>query len=77
MDYSKGAWLKAIEKDGLQAWSHGSSDLKGLNSQLALELGIVAIPFNILVDPSGKIIGKNLHGDKLNEVLAKNLGSSN
>jgi len=36
---------------------------------------VKSIPQNVLIDPNGKIIAKNLHGDalraKLKEVLAK------
>ena len=71
MDYSKASWLKAIEKDGLHSWIHGSSDFKGLESQLAKQLGICSLPSNLLIDPSGKIIGKNLHGEQLKLTLLK------
>lgn len=32
------------------------SDLKGVNSEVAIEYGITAYPTYILIDPSGKII---------------------
>jgi hypothetical protein len=40
---------------------------------VARQYDINSIPANLLIDPSGKIIAKNLHGEelekKLNEVL--------
>lgn len=64
-------WLNAIEKDGLP-WHH-VSDLTGWKSEVAAMYGIKAIPQNFLIDPKGKIVAKNLHGDalekKLNELL--------
>jgi hypothetical protein len=33
--------------------------------------GVRSIPANYLLDKSGKIVGKNLRGDKLEEALAK------
>ncbi|MBL1408898.1 TlpA disulfide reductase family protein [Sphingobacterium faecale] len=64
-------WLNAIEKDGLP-WHH-VSELKGWSSEVTAMYGIKAIPQNFLIDPSGKIIAKNLHGNalakKLSEVL--------
>lgn len=63
----KQAWLDAIHKDGL-TWTH-VSDLKYWNNQVAKEYGIRAIPQNLLLDTSGKIIAKNLHGEDLRKKL--------
>lgn len=62
-------WLKAIEKDGLP-WHH-ISDLSGWQNEVATLYGIQAIPQNFLIDPQGKIIAKNLHGDELDKLLRK------
>lgn len=70
---AKDRWLKAIHDDGL-TWNH-VSDLKYWDNEVAKQYGIRAIPQNILLDPQGKIIAKNLSGEeldqKLSEVLAK------
>jgi peroxiredoxin len=63
----KQAWLDAIHKDGL-AWTH-VSDLKYWDNVVAKQYGIRAIPQNFLLDPSGKIIAKNLRGEELNQKL--------
>jgi peroxiredoxin len=68
----KDNWLAAIHKDGL-AWTH-VSDLKFWNNAAAQLYHITGIPSNILVDPSGKIIGKNLRGDQLRSKLCEVLG---
>jgi peroxiredoxin len=60
-------WLKAIEKDGLP-WHH-VSDLTGWKNEVATLYGIQAIPQNFLIDPKGKIIAKNLHGNALFDLL--------
>ena len=64
-------WAKAVKDDNL-TWKH-ISDLQGWNNYASLIYGVKAIPQNILVDPQGIIIGRNLHGDalraKLMEVL--------
>lgn len=60
-------WLNAIEKDGLP-WHH-VSDLTGWKSEVAAMYGIKAIPQNFLIDPQGKIVAKNLHGDSLEKKL--------
>jgi hypothetical protein len=36
-----------------------------------VQYGIQAIPQNFLIDPQGKIIGKNLRGEGLNKKLAE------
>ncbi|MFL5808034.1 MAG: redoxin domain-containing protein [Flavisolibacter sp.] len=70
---AKDRWLKAIHDDGL-TWNH-VSDLKFWDNDVAKQYGIRAIPQNLLIDPQGKIIAKNLSGEeldqKLSEVLAK------
>ena len=70
LDDDKAAWLKAIQDDHL-TWSH-MSDLQS-PSQAATTYQFNAIPFNVLIDPQGKIIASGLRGEaleqKLNEVL--------
>lgn len=68
-DQNKDAWLKAIEKDNL-TWTH-VSDLKGWGNEVGKLYGISSIPQNILVDKDGKIVGKNLRGQALEEKLAE------
>ena len=58
LDEDKEKWQKAIADDKLD-WTH-VSDLKGWNNEAAKLYGIQGIPQNILVDPSGRIVGKNL-----------------
>jgi peroxiredoxin len=64
---SKEAWLAAIQKDGL-IWNQ-VSDLKGWGNEAAALYYIKAIPQNVLLDKTGKIIGKNLRGEDLNKKL--------
>lgn len=69
---AKEAWLKAIHKDGL-TWTQ-VSDLQFWKSKAADLYGVRAIPQNFLLDPNGKIIGKNLRGDDLDAKLAELFG---
>ena len=64
---AKDAWIKAIEKDGL-AWTQ-VSDLQFWNSPVAKQYGIQSIPANFLIDPTGKIVGKNMRGEELEKQL--------
>ncbi|HMO31642.1 MAG TPA: TlpA disulfide reductase family protein [Lacibacter sp.] len=62
-------WIEAIRDDRL-AWTQ-VSDLQFWNNEVARLYGITAIPQNFLVNPEGKIIAKNLKGEKLREYLAE------
>lgn len=64
----KDAWLAAIKADGLE-WTQ-VSDLKFWDNGAAKAYGIQSIPQNYLIDPTGRIIAKNLRGDDLNKKLA-------
>ena len=64
----KEAWLAAIRKDGLTAWTH-VSDLKGFDSEVAKEYFVQSIPTNFLIGPDGKFLGRNLYGDALRKKL--------
>ncbi|MGI4806343.1 MAG: peroxiredoxin family protein, partial [Janthinobacterium lividum] len=65
----KDAWLKAIKDDGL-TWNH-VSDLQFWNNQVAKLYSIQSIPGNFLIDPTGKIIAKDLRGEELEQKLAQ------
>ena len=71
LDKTKDAWVEAIQKDGL-TWTH-ISDLKFWDSEAVGLYGFNGIPYNVLLDPTGKIIADNLRGSdlerKLEEVL--------
>lgn len=65
----KEAWLKAIKDDQL-TWSH-ISDLQFWNSAVVPLYGIEGIPYNVLVDPEGKIIAESLRGAALEAKLSE------
>jgi thiol-disulfide isomerase/thioredoxin len=65
----KDAWLKAVMQDGL-VWTQ-VSDLAYWNSPVVPLYRIESIPYNILVDPDGKIIAESLRGEDLEMKLAE------
>ncbi len=67
LDKEKDPWKKAIAQDHL-SWTQ-MSDLKYWNSQAVETFGFQGIPFNVLVDPSGKVIGESLRGEELDAKL--------
>ena len=68
LDKDKAAWINAIKEDGL-AWNH-ISDLKFWNSGAVSLFGFESIPYNVLVDPQGKIIATALRGEALQAKLS-------
>ncbi|MBK7434398.1 MAG: AhpC/TSA family protein [Chitinophagaceae bacterium] len=71
LDKTREPWIQAIKDDNL-TWTH-VSDLQGWANAVAQQFQINQIPQNYLLDPEGKIIGKNLHGSILNRRLARYL----
>jgi peroxiredoxin len=69
LDKEKSAWLKAIKDDGL-TWQQ-ISDLKYWQSEAVGLYNLESIPYNVLVDPQGKIIAKELRGNDLENKLAE------
>jgi peroxiredoxin len=67
LDKDKDSWKKAIAQDHL-SWTQ-MSDLKYWNSQAVEIFGFQGIPFNVLVDPSGRVIGESLRGEELDAKL--------
>jgi peroxiredoxin len=63
----KDKWLKAIKDDGL-TWTQ-VSDLQHWNSPVVGLYGISGIPYNVLLDPEGRIIAEGLRGAKLESKL--------
>jgi len=63
LDSDKQKWLKAVSDDGL-TWTQ-LSDLKGWQNQVAKQYEVSGVPFNLLVDPAGVIVAKELRGEAL------------
>jgi peroxiredoxin len=72
LDQQKEAWVKAIKADNL-TWRH-VSDLKYWNNEVAQLYRVSSIPQNFLIDPSGKIVAKDLRGPDLEKKLCELLG---
>ncbi len=69
LDQTKENWLKAIKEDHLD-WKQ-ISDLKFWNSAAVPLYQIQGIPYNVLLDPEGKIIATELRGPALEAELQK------
>ena len=69
LDEDKTKWQEAIKKDNL-LWTQ-VSDLKGWNSASVPLYSFDGIPYNVLIDPTGKIIATELRGEELGRKLAE------
>ena len=69
MEGQKDKWVKAIMDDKL-TWNH-VSDLQYWSSPVVSLYNISGIPYNVLVDPEGKIIAEKLFGQALEDKLAE------
>jgi len=67
LDQDKNNWLQAIKADKLD-WTH-VSDLKYWDNEVAKMYNIQGIPANMLIDPNGKIIARDLRAQLLQEKL--------
>jgi len=69
LDKTADAWKNAIKQDNL-TWTH-VSDLKFWDNAAARLYNVNSIPYNLLIDPNGKIVAKNLRAEELHETLEK------
>ena len=69
LDQKKDEWLKAIKADQLE-WEH-ISDLKYWSSVVVPMYNIQGIPYNVLLDPEGRVIAENLRGPQLEKKLGE------
>lgn len=68
LDTDRKLWLKAIKEDKLP-WRQ-VCDFKADQGKAAKAYEISSIPSNVLIDPNGKIVGKDLRGGELHDRLA-------
>ncbi len=69
LDDSRSAWGTATRRDRV-TWPQISDSL-GWNSPLAAAYNVSALPMSFLLDPEGRIIGRNLRGEALEDRLAE------
>lgn len=71
LDKEKDNWLDAIKKDNL-TWTH-ISDLAFWNSKAVDIFKFQGIPYNVLINPDGIVIGESLRGSDLLNKLQEEL----
>lgn len=69
IDSEKEPWIKAVEKDKL-TWINVLSE-GGRTSEVSQLYGINGLPDNILINPDGIIVKRNIKADELEKVLGE------
>ena len=69
LDERKDDWLNAVKELNMN-WPQ-MSDLKGWNSKAVALYGIQGIPFSVLINQQGEIVGQDLRGDALHQRLGE------
>ena len=68
LDKDAQKWIQAIKEDNLP-WNNHVSSLKGwecpVTKQLGVAHGMTGIPYSLLLDKNGRVIGHNLRGKTL------------
>jgi len=72
LDKNKESWVKAIADDKLD-WAQ-VSDLAFWNTEAAALYGVRFIPSNLLIDPNGIIVARNIKGEDLQKKLQEIFG---
>lgn len=70
LDEDKNEWQKGIKTLGMP-WPDQVNEQLGWKSQLSQLYQFDGIPYTVLLNPEGKIIGTNLRGQKLQDKLAQ------
>ncbi|WEK69680.1 MAG: TlpA disulfide reductase family protein [Candidatus Chryseobacterium colombiense] len=71
LDKSKDSWKKIIDRENIN-WPQ-ISDLQFWKSPVAKTYGIEELPYNLVLDKSGKIIAMNIHGEELKTLITNEL----
>ncbi|HEY0048173.1 MAG TPA: TlpA disulfide reductase family protein [Pyrinomonadaceae bacterium] len=69
LESEKENWLKAIEQDK-RIWTNVST-FQEFETPVTFDYAVTSLPANVLVDNSGKVIAKNLHGNALKATIEK------
>ena len=69
LDRRREDWVNAVQQDSL-SWKQ-ISDLREWSSGAVSLYGLDAIPYNVLIDPEGKIIATDLREDALQKKLSE------
>lgn len=69
LDIDRTQWLDAVRRDTLD-WTQGC-DLRGWEADVVKKCYVYALPFNVLVNPKGRVVGTNLTIAQVEEEIKK------
>jgi thiol-disulfide isomerase/thioredoxin len=69
LESGKENWLKAIEQDK-RVWTNVST-FQEFETPVTFDYAVTSLPANVLIDNSGKVIARNLHGNELKAAVEK------
>ncbi|MCF6224133.1 MAG: AhpC/TSA family protein [Flavobacteriaceae bacterium] len=69
LDTKRDKWMDALIKDH-RIWPNVSS-LEGFKTQAAFDFTVTSLPMNYIIDENNKIVGKNLHGNEIENLIAR------
>lgn len=69
LESGKENWLKAIEQDK-RIWINVST-FQEFETPVTFDYAVTSLPANVLIDNSGKVIARNLHGNDLKTAVEK------
>lgn len=69
IDQKREEWLKAVKEDKLP-WLNVIDELAA-DKSIGRAYGVTFVPMNFLIDPTGKIVAKNLTGQALDDKIAE------
>jgi peroxiredoxin len=67
LDDDRDTWTRAITEDDLE-WEH-VSDLMRWDTPVAAIYQVEKIPYNVIIDPNGRVVATDLYGEKLLSTL--------
>ncbi|NQZ79000.1 MAG: TlpA family protein disulfide reductase [Ekhidna sp.] len=68
-DDSESNWKKAINKDGVDSWTHIWDKDKSISDAYSIS----SLPQNVVISPDGKVAAKNVSAEMLHSFLETNL----
>ncbi len=69
LESGKEAWIRAIEKDQ-RTWINVST-FQGFETPASFAYAVTSLPSNVLIDSTGKIVARDLHGADLKELVER------
>jgi thiol-disulfide isomerase/thioredoxin len=72
LDTNRSAWINAMRIEKLE-WTQ-LTDLKGWDGPVTKFFGVKLIPFNVLIDPNGTILAKNVSAEDIEQLLTNKAG---